>query len=211
MKTVYFIRHGQTDANIAGAQQGAAEPLNTTGLRQAEIVAERVKHLPVERIIASSMTRAQQTATAVAAASGLSFETSDLFREFAIPTDLAGALPDPDPAAPLNQYLVEREQFAADPEWRCGDGENFCELAERVAMALAYLADQTEEYIAVVSHGRFLRVLGGCVVQGGTCAGADVVTFARTLKLTNAGISVFQYNDDRWQLLTWNDMNHFAE
>ena len=211
MKTIYFIRHGQTDSNSTGAQQGPAEPLNTIGLRQAATVAERTKHLPIERVITSSMTRAEQTGEAIAAALDLSYETSDLLRELAIPTELQGALPDPDPEAPINKYMKGRVAYADDPTWRFADGENFQDLIDRIAAALAFLAEQPEDHIAVVSHGRFLRALAGYVVTAGTCSGADVETFSNTLKVTNTGIAVLQYDKEQWKLLTWNDMAHLAE
>ena len=210
-KTIYFIRHGETDSNITGAQQTPTEPLNATGQEQARIVAARVKHLPVERLLCSSMTRAQETAGTIGDACGLTPEPHDLFRELAIPSELEGALPSDDPNALVNQYKREREQFAADPERRFADGENFTDLLNRCASSLAFLATQPESRIAVISHGRFLRTLAGYVVTGGNCTGAEVVTFSNTLRLTNAGISVFHYENDEWRMLTWNDMAHFAD
>ena len=210
-KTIYFIRHGQTDSNITGAQQTPTEPLNATGQEQARIVAARVKHLPVERLLCSSMTRAEQTAATIGDACGLTPEPHDLFRELAIPSELEKALPSDDPNALVNQYKREREQYAADPEHRFMDGENFTDLLQRCAAALNFLTEQSENHIAVVSHGRFLRTLAGYVVTSGNCTGAEVITFSNTLRLTNAGISVFHYEDDVWRILTWNDMAHFAE
>ena len=210
-KTIYFIRHGQTDSNITGAQQSPSEPLNQTGQEQARIVAARVKHLPVERLFCSSMTRAEQTAGVIGEVCGLTPESHDLLREIVIPSELEGVLPSDDPDALVNRYKREREQYAADSERRFADGENFTDLLQRCAATLDFLAEQPEDYIAVVSHARFLSTLAGYVATAGRCTGLEVSIFCRTLCPTNAGIGVIYLEDKTWRILTWNDMVHFAD
>lgn len=60
---IYLIRHGQTDWNIAGKIQGSHDiPLNETGIRQAEQLAEAMDTRPVARIFSSTLARAKETA-----------------------------------------------------------------------------------------------------------------------------------------------------
>lgn len=63
---IYFVRHGQTDAN-ANMQSGQTieeldEPLNDTGKKQAEELAEQLKDTSFDLIISSSLKRALHTA-----------------------------------------------------------------------------------------------------------------------------------------------------
>ena len=46
-KVFYVFRHGETDANLAGVWQGQGvnKPLNNTGIKQAESLAEKVSGL----------------------------------------------------------------------------------------------------------------------------------------------------------------------
>ena len=60
---VTFVRHGQTDWNKVGKQQGRMDiPLNATGIEQAHQTAELLKSEPFDRVYCSPLTRARQTA-----------------------------------------------------------------------------------------------------------------------------------------------------
>ena len=83
---VYFVRHGQTDWNVAHRIQGggAAEvDLNTTGVSQAETAAEGLSRagLSFDRIYASPYRRARHTAEIICARVGGSPVLDDRLRE----------------------------------------------------------------------------------------------------------------------------------
>jgi probable phosphoglycerate mutase len=61
-----FLRHGETEGNAQRVYQPPEIPLNQTGLAQARRAAEYLRAHPVERILASDMRRAWQTAQAAA-------------------------------------------------------------------------------------------------------------------------------------------------
>ncbi|AKJ31253.1 histidine phosphatase family protein [Caldimonas brevitalea] len=78
---LYIARHGQTDLNAQMRYQGSSDwPLNDEGLRQAQLLAERLPG-DIDHIIASPLLRAQQTAQAVAGTRGLPVVTMPQFRE----------------------------------------------------------------------------------------------------------------------------------
>lgn len=66
-QSFYFIRHGQTDYNVADRVQGhlLEIPLNATGIRQCEDAARRLAAHPFELIITSPLLRARQTANII--------------------------------------------------------------------------------------------------------------------------------------------------
>lgn len=67
-----YLRHGQTEWNRQGRMQGATDiPLNDTGRDQARAAAGRLTDTRVDRIIASPMLRAAETADIVAATKDL--------------------------------------------------------------------------------------------------------------------------------------------
>ena len=71
-KSFYLFRHGQTDMNLARRWQGRLidAPLNPTGIRQAETLADAVKPLRIQAVFSSPLLRAVQTAKIVVAAIG---------------------------------------------------------------------------------------------------------------------------------------------
>ena len=87
MKTdIYIIRHGETDWNRAARMQGHAdEPLNDLGREQAAQVAAALASYPLDAIYSSDLSRALDTARAIAAQhpqlQHLPVHTSALWRE----------------------------------------------------------------------------------------------------------------------------------
>ncbi len=81
MKTIYFVRHGETEGNTGKIYQGIDTPLMEAGLEQARLVADRCAHLKVTAMVTSDALRAQQTAQIISAKTGMDFETSPLFAE----------------------------------------------------------------------------------------------------------------------------------
>ena len=62
-RSFYFVRHGETDWNKQLMLQGHTDiPLNDTGRAQAERAIDIVRHLPIDRVIASTLSRADETA-----------------------------------------------------------------------------------------------------------------------------------------------------
>lgn len=68
MAVIYFLRHGQSEANLKGLFAGQREdsPLTAKGFEQAEAAAEGLKPLHIDRIISSPLRRTRQTAEEVA-------------------------------------------------------------------------------------------------------------------------------------------------
>lgn len=67
-----FLRHGQTDWNLAGRLQGRSDrPLNATGREQAQAATQRLTGMVIDAVVSSPLQRAQQTAEAVATACDL--------------------------------------------------------------------------------------------------------------------------------------------
>lgn len=208
MKRIYLVRHGQTNANVTQKCQGPEEPLSEVGETQAYRLAERIKELSFQKIIASDYVRTQQTAQPIRDYVDVPFETSALFRE------------ERWPAAWLERYETEPEikEFvdnlilkANDETWRVEDAENSADIHNRIIAALEFLKNDPAEEIVVVSHGSFLKQLVGHVLLNGKGTHEEVASFKNTMKTINTGISVIVFEKEKWRLLTWNDHAHFAE
>lgn len=62
-KTIYLIRHGQTDFNVQGIVQGSSvdTDLNETGRKQAQLFFDVYKDVPFDRIYTSKLKRTHQS------------------------------------------------------------------------------------------------------------------------------------------------------
>ncbi len=82
MLQVYLVRHGETLWNAARRIQGQSDsPLTEIGIRQAHLVAQRVRNQGITHIISSDLGRTQQTAKIIADACGLTMVTDPRLRE----------------------------------------------------------------------------------------------------------------------------------
>jgi probable phosphoglycerate mutase len=84
METTYLlIRHGAT-SHLGHIVSGRAPGihLNDEGRQQAEGLAPRLKHIPIEAIYCSPLERAMETAQPLAASLGLDVHVNGLFSEF---------------------------------------------------------------------------------------------------------------------------------
>jgi probable phosphoglycerate mutase len=163
--TLYFVRHGETDWNLAQRYQGQQDiPLNATGRAQAArngrtLAAALGGRAREMHFVASPLLRACETMRIVRGELGLepeTFATDARLREISyghwegqLSADLAASDPDGIAARQADTW-----------GWQPRGGESYSMLSERVA---AWLAEVERDSI-VVAHGgvsRVLRVLAG--------------------------------------------------
>lgn len=185
-KRVYLVRHGSTPGNEARAFQTRETPLSETGLAQAEKVAERFTRLPIEVILASTMTRAQQTAQAIQQATGVPLISSDLLIEHLKPSAIQGR-PHDDPEI---RALWEGISPLFALGERHSDEENFEDLKARGQKALELIRSREEYHVAVVLHGTFLKMLLFLMMFGESLTAEQFILGAHSLHMANTGISV---------------------
>ncbi|MFL1461472.1 histidine phosphatase family protein [Roseococcus sp. DSY-14] len=74
----WFLRHGETDWNAQGLSQGQTDiPLNAIGRAQAERAAQALRGKGIATIVTSPLSRARETAEAVARALSLPIAAED--------------------------------------------------------------------------------------------------------------------------------------
>lgn len=213
MKTVYIVRHGESETNVGVVFGGESAPLTELGRKQAVFIAERASKLPVEVVIASSMKRAMETGEVIAQKIGKPIEYSDLFRERRHPSSHTGVLKN------SLEFLREEKEFLerfGDPSWRFEDGENFADLNTRASEALAFLEERPESEILVASHGIFMSILLARAVLGEELNGNECIRFIRGFYMKNTGISILRKDPENhwplsWQVRVWNDHSHLAD
>ena len=82
MGRLILVCHGETEWNAQRRYQGQVDvPLSALGKRQAELVAERFVDLDIDAVYASDLSRAWQTAQAIAKVSGWQVASEPRLRE----------------------------------------------------------------------------------------------------------------------------------
>ncbi|MGC4874677.1 histidine phosphatase family protein [Micromonospora sp. DT43] len=150
MTRLIVWRHGNTDWNAANRVQGQTDvPLNELGRDQARAAAPLLAALRPDAIVSSDLSRAAETAAALAALTGLPVRTDARLRERHF-------------GQWQGLHLTEvAERFPAEyARWRAGDPdpgadlEPLHDLGERVAAALREAADAAPDgTVVIATHG----------------------------------------------------------
>jgi broad specificity phosphatase PhoE len=209
MKTMYLVRHGETTANAEAIVQGSDNELSAVGLAQANVLAERLRHLDFKHILVSDYVRTRQTVAPLLAYTTIEPVYTPLVRESKRPSCFVGF---PRHGEEFLQYQAQAALHTADPNWHFADEENVHDILERVKEFLQHVETLPDNTL-VVSHGRFIIFTIMYVLFGGKLTPEMWDGNMSTFSTTNTGISVLVYNEQKqlWALKTYNDHAHFAE
>ncbi|MBV8480005.1 MAG: histidine phosphatase family protein [Actinobacteria bacterium] len=140
MTTLLLVRHGETDWNAERRWQGHADvPLNARGREQADALAEQLAAETIDAIYSSDLSRARDTALAVASRLKLPVVVDHDLREVDV-----GAIEG-----------LTAEEARAFEGWQ---GEPIDQHAERVLRAVHRIADaHPGGRVLVVTHGGSMR------------------------------------------------------
>jgi probable phosphoglycerate mutase len=155
-KTIYIIRHGQTEFNKKGIVQGSGvdTDLNETGTRQAHQFFNHYRHIPFSRVYVSALKRTHQTV--------------EEFIKIGIPQTILvelneinwgkmeGVEPTPESHKMFVETLEKWQQGFLDVAAAGGESPN--ELYDRQKNGLAKIMAATDEDpVLICMHGRAMR------------------------------------------------------
>lgn len=188
--TICLVRHGETDWNLQHRYQGQADiPLNATGREQARLVADAIGDDGWDAIVSSPLSRAMETARAIAAVAGI--DTGAIEQE----PDLAErAYGDAE-----GLTLAEREARFPDGNWP--GLEEWDDVAKRSMLALEHIARRHQgDRVLVVCHGGVINAILAVITKGEMGTGITVIiNTARTILIKQG---------DAWDLESVNVTDH---
>jgi len=194
---VYLIRHGQTQFNADGRVQGWLDvPLNESGHDQARRLAQRLSAQAIDLIFTSPLSRAADTARALAEASNFRLVYDERLREYNM-GDWTGKTGDEIAASSLELGLD-------DPLIPIPGGESAMDMRNRVSAFVKELAQRhskTLNRVAVVSHGGTLGAIIGSML-------AMPVLRRHPFTFGNASITEVVWHVNGWRMKTLNDQQH---
>jgi len=69
----------------------------------------------------------------------------------------------------------------------------------------------SDKNVLIVSHGAMIKIMTALAVFGEKLSPSEFWCFWHNLWIKNTGITVLEYKENKWTLITWNDMSHFGE
>ena len=196
---IIAIRHGETAWNAEMRMQGQLDiALNEVGHWQAERVATALADERLDAIYASDLSRAVQTAEALAGAQGLALFTDAGLRErcFGVFEGLTFA------EVAIRWPEQSRRWRRREPDFAPEGAETLTQFSARCVGAAARIgAAHPGQTIAIVAHGGVLD----CLYRAATRAPLQA---PRSWLLGNAGINRLLYTPQGFTLVGWSDTAH---
>lgn len=190
MPTVWLIRHGESTSNAnLRTVHPTLSALTPLGERQAVALVQAFTTKP-DLVVVSSYLRARQTAVpTITHFSPISVAEWPVHEfTYLAPQRYAGTTGE-ERAPFARDYWLRNDPFYKDE----GEGESFAELLERVWRLVARLKQQEAPFVALFSHGLFLRALFWAVLTNTTEATPNTMQrygyFLQGVWLPNAAIS----------------------
>lgn len=199
-KTIYIIRHGETDLNKLGIVQGRGmdSSLNETGIEQAEAFYQSYKNIAFDKIYTSTLKRTHQTVKK--------------FIDANIPWVQYPGLDE------LGWGIHEGQESTEEltshfhtliNQWKAGElnhkferGESPLEVKERQLIVLEHLIEEnSDQNILICMHGRAMRLFL-CLLTNRPLAEMD------NFPHSNTTLYKIGYDGKEFHILDFNNTNH---
>ncbi len=155
VRRAYLIRHGQTAWNLAGRWQGfESVPLNETGIAQARALADYWQQ-PLDALYSSDLSRAWQTAQSLGSKLSLVPTVDPRLREHNLGIFQGMTMDEIDVRYPDHLAAMRADYFG----FLIPNGESRRQLQDRAFTAFTDITAQSDDAVAIVSHGGTLKVL----------------------------------------------------
>ena len=194
-----LVRHGQTVWNHDMRYQGHTDiALTDEGIKQAELVAERLAKEKINAVYSSDLSRAFITAERIAQRHGVSVTGIPELREIKFGEwegltykGIGEKWPDQLP-----------KLYSHPDEVVIPGGETFRDLKARATRAVESLVEKhPEDTIAVVSHGGTIRTI--------LCATLNIhLNHVWSIRQDNTAVNIIEYYGDRAIVSLVNDIHH---
>jgi probable phosphoglycerate mutase len=196
---IIAIRHGETEWNRIGRQQGHLDSnLTRHGIRQAKLVARHLKNTYFDSIYCSDLGRAAQTAGIIAKRLKVKIIKESGLRERNL-----GIMQGLTVEEFKNMYPEEYNKYISDdPDYALPDGESVRQRHDRTINTLKEIVDKNrDKKIIAVMHGGNLDSLFRYVL-------GIPLNQKRNFSLLNSSLNTFVVEDNIWKLKSWGEISY---
>lgn len=202
MKKIYLARHGESEWNILSKVQGQKDvPLTDKGIVQANSLGNRLIHEEIDKIYASDLIRAYETANIIGKINNVEVVPMKELREinFGIWEGLTNS-------EIKTRYQKEFNLWMRTPEkLHLTNAESLKELQLRAMRGINNIVrDNSIDNVLIVSHSATLKT----IILG--LLGIDISYF-KNLSLNNVSLSMIEIKTYNNVLKLFNDTNHIKE
>jgi broad specificity phosphatase PhoE len=199
-KTLYIVRHGQTELNRQGIVQGRGmnTDLNDEGRKQAAQFFNAYKDVAFDKIYISELKRTQQSIQQFIDL-GIPYEKLEGLDEMAWGV-LEGTESTPENRAAFLQVI--REWVAGNLDVSLEGGESPNQVKTRQEKAIAtILSHREEKTVLICMHGRAMRLLL-CWITG------HPLTEMETFPHQNLILYKLTYDGNKFEIIDFNNAEH---
>ena len=202
MKKIFLVRHGESQWNVLKKIQGQQDvPLTDRGMKQANLIGNRLVHERIDRIYSSDLKRAYDTAEIIGKRLSLNVIPTKEFREidFGIWEGMSND-------KMHIEYYNELCLWRKEPEKLKVEGaESLRELQLRAMAAVnKIINNEVGDNILIVSHSATLKT----IILG--LLNMDLAYF-KNLTLGNVSLSIVENRDYNRVMKVLNDTCHIKE
>jgi probable phosphoglycerate mutase len=201
--TVYFLRHGETEASRTGAYCGALDPdLTLEGHEMARDFAAAYKNLAWQAVFSSPLRRTLATAQPLCEAVGLTPQLRDGLKEITY-----GCWEGKTPDEVNRRFHDEYVRWLADPGWNSPTGgEKGVAIARRSSAVLEEIERTYDSgNVLVISHKATIRIMLCSLL------GIDVGRYRDRLSVPVATLSIVEMTEHGPLLRVLGDRSHLRE
>lgn len=158
---LYFVRHGESDANIQHVISNRESPFGLTALGkgQAKALADNLSDIPITAIYSSPVLRARETAEILSFSFHVSYQITEALREYD-----CGVLEEKSDVVSWQLHSEIAEDWTLNHNYlrKPVGGENFLDIKKRFIPFVESVSQNhsnSQEYILFVSHGGLLQLM----------------------------------------------------
>jgi len=200
--TIYAVRHGETEWNRIGRQQGNLDSgLTALGLEQARRTGDQLARLSGHIIYCSALGRVIRTAEIIAQRTGL-----EIARDSGLNERNLGIVQGHTLKEFADAYPDEYERYISnDPDYIIPGGESVRQRYDRTIGAVRRITDRNAgKTLIMVMHGGNLDSLFRYALN-------IQLQNPRNFSLLNGSINTFSVEGDTWKIVSWGEISHLRD
>jgi len=158
MLKLYFVRHGESTANVQHviSNRESAFHLTPQGQAQANLLAEKLKDIPITVIYSSPVLRARETAEILSGSFQLPYQVTEALREYD-----CGILEEKSDEESWKLHSEIADDWTINHNYlrKPDGGESFVDIQNRFLPFIESLKSGNNEHVLLIGHGGLFHLM----------------------------------------------------